>query len=71
MRVRRVKNATDVLAKIENIEKEVMNLKLIVLKKLTLAGKKKISFKGILKGVNITDADVARAKKSLYSKIGA
>ena len=48
-----------------------MNLKLIVLKKLAPADKKNISLKGILKGVTITDADVAQAKKSLYSKIGA
>lgn len=71
MRARRIKNAADVLAQIENIEKEVMNLKLIALKKLAPTGKKNISLKGILKNVNITDADVAQAKKSLYSKIGA
>ncbi len=59
------------LAKIENIEKEIMNLKLIVLKKLTPAGKKKISLKGIIKDAKITDADIIQAKKSLYSKIGA
>jgi len=71
MGVRQIKDATDVLAKIENIEKEVLNLKLIVLNKLTPTSKKNISLKGILKGAKITDADVARAKKSLYSKIGA
>lgn len=60
----------DMLHKIETIEKEIVDLKLTVLKKLTPTGKKIISLKGILKGVDITDEDVAFAKKSLYSKIG-
>jgi hypothetical protein len=59
----------DMLHKIETIEKEVMDLKLSVLKKLTPTGKRVISLKGILKGVDITDKDIASAKKSLYSKI--
>lgn len=59
----------DVLRKIETIEKEVMDLKLSVLKKLTPTGKKVISLKGILKGVDITDEDIASVKKSLCSKI--
>ena len=60
----------DMLRKIETIEKEVVDLKLTVLKKLTPTGKKVISLKGILKGVEITDEDVTSAKKSLYSKLG-
>jgi hypothetical protein len=60
----------DMLNKIETIEKEIVDLKLTVLRKLTPTGKKVISLKGILKGVDITDEDVASAKKSLYSKIG-
>ncbi len=60
----------DMLHKIETIEKEIVDLKLTVLKKLTPTGKKVISLKGILKGVDITDEDVTFAKKSLYSKIG-
>lgn len=59
----------DMLHKIETIEKEIVDLKLTVLKKLTPTGKKVISLKGILKGVDITDEDVTFAKKSLYSKI--
>ena len=62
--------AIDILHKIETIEKEIVDLKLTVLKKLTPTGKKVISLKGILKGVDITDEDVTSAKKSLYSKIG-
>lgn len=63
------KNVVDMLHKIETIEKEIMNLKLSVLKKLTPSGKKVIKLKGILKGVDITDEDITSAKKSLYGKI--
>lgn len=64
------KSTIGMLHKIETIEKEVMDLKLSVLKKLIPSGKKTISLKGILKGVDITDKDISSAKKSLYSKIG-
>ena len=53
----------DILHKIENIEKEVMDLKLSILKDLSPSGKKVISLKGILKGVNITEQEIASAKK--------
>ncbi len=62
-------DTADILHKIETLEKEVMDLKLSVLKKLTTTGKKVISLKGILKGIEITDEDVTAAKKSLSSKI--
>ncbi len=58
------------LHKIEAIEKDIINLKLSVLKKLSPSGKKPATFRGILKGVVITDEDIASAKKSLYSKTG-
>ena len=60
----------DMLHKIETIEKEIVDLKLTVLRKLTPTGKKVISLKGIFMGMDITDEDVTSAKKSLYSKIG-
>jgi hypothetical protein len=63
------KSTVDMLQKIEAIEKEVMDLKVSVLKKLAPTGKKAISFKGILKGLEITDEDINSAKKSLYSKV--
>jgi len=47
-----------------------MKLKLSVLKKLAPAGKNIISLRGILKGIDITDRDIAAARKSLYSKTG-
>jgi len=71
MRVEHIKNTADALSKIENIEKEVFELKSIILKKLAPSKTKSISLRGILKGVKISNADVAHAKKSLYSKIGA
>jgi len=70
VRQSQTKTTLDVLQKIENIEKEVMDLKLSVLKKLTPTGKKTVSLRGILKGVIITEEDIASAKKSLYSKVG-
>ena len=63
------KSTVKMLQKIETIEKQVMDLKLSVLKKLTPSGRKVISLKGILKGVEITEQDIATAKKSLYSKV--
>ncbi|OGP73784.1 MAG: hypothetical protein A2V86_01410 [Deltaproteobacteria bacterium RBG_16_49_23] len=65
-----VKSAVDILHQIENIEKEILDLKLTLLKTLPPAGKKALSFKGILKGVEITEKDIRSAKKSLYSKMG-
>lgn len=64
------KSMVDMLHKIETIEKQVMDLKLSVLKKFTPSGQNIISLKGILKGVDITDQDINAAKKSLYSKAG-
>lgn len=60
----------DMLHKIESIEKEVMALKMSVLKDITPTGKKVVKLKGILKGVNVTNEDISSAKKSLYGKIG-
>jgi hypothetical protein len=65
------KSTIGLLQKIENIEKEVIGLKLTLLKNLTPSGKKVISLKGIVKGFGITEEDISSAKKSLYSKIGA
>jgi hypothetical protein len=63
------KNTVELLHKIESIEKEVSSLKLSVLKKLTPTGKKAITLKGILKDIDISEKDIAAAKKSLYSRI--
>jgi len=64
------KSTVNILHKIEIIEKEVMGLKLSVLKKLTPTSQNIVSLKGILKGVEISEKDIKAAKKSLYSKVG-
>ena len=65
-----IRGTVDMLHKIEIIEKEVKDLKLSLIKKLASNGKKVIKLKGIIKGVDITDDDIASAKKSLYSRTG-
>jgi len=67
--MKKIKPTMEILEKIETIEKDVMDLKLIVLKKLAPTGTKVISLKGILKGVKVSDEDIAAPRKSLYSKI--
>lgn len=54
----------DILHKIESIEKEVLDLKLSILKKLTPSPENVISLKGILKGIEIDEEDIEEAKKS-------
>lgn len=56
------------LDKILAIEKDVVALKLSVLKKLGPTGKKIAKLKGIVPDVEITDQDIAFAKGSLYGK---
>ena len=65
-----VKDNINMLHKIETIEKEVKDLKLSLLKKLTPTKKRLIKLRGILKDIEITDEDIASAKKSHYSKMG-
>jgi len=61
--------ASNILHKIENIEKEVNELKLTILMQLKPPGKKIVSLKGILKGTIVSERDISKAKKSIYSKI--
>ncbi len=56
------------LDKILSIEKDIMELKLSVFKKLSPTGKKLVKLKGIAPGVDITDKDIAFAKRALYGK---
>ena len=63
------KSTAEVLQKIKAIEKEILELKLFVLKDFSPSGKKLVSLKGILKGVEITKADIENAKQSLYSNL--
>ena len=62
-------NNDDILHKIESIEKELIELKFSVLKRLTPSKKNIISLKGILKGIEISAEEIEEAQKSLYSRI--
>lgn len=70
MKATRIKTPANLLEKIETIEKEISDLKLIVVKKLASPGKRVISLRGVLRGVKITAADVSYARRSLYRKFG-
>ena len=61
--------AVDILGQIETIEKDILNLKLSVLKRFAPTGKKTVKLRGILRGNDITDDDINAAQKSLYDKI--
>ena len=67
MKHSKIKDTVDMLHKIETIEKEVIDLKISFLKKLTPTGKRVISLEGILKAVDISEKDINDTKKSLYS----
>lgn len=54
--------------KLSKIEKEILELKRMIIRDTAL--KKKVSLKGILKGLQIEEADFIQAKKSLF-KFGA
>jgi hypothetical protein len=56
------------LEKILTIEKEVMELKLFVLRKLGPTRKNIVKLKGIVSDVEITEEDIAVAKSTLYDK---
>jgi hypothetical protein len=56
------------LDKILSIEKDVLALKLSVLKKLSPTGKKLAKLKGIISNVDITEEDILSAQRSLYGK---
>ena len=62
-----IPSGTDVLERINLIEKEVMDLRLFVIKKLSSGGKRIISLKGILRGEEVSEKEITSAQKSLYS----
>ena len=64
-----VKSSSEILHRIELIEKEVSDLKMTLLKVISTSDKKIISLKGIIKGFDITNQDITSAKKSLYSNV--
>jgi hypothetical protein len=55
---------TAIETKLVKIEKELIELKKMVIKEST--AKKKVTLKGLLKGLKIEDEDFLLAKKSLF-----
>lgn len=64
-----VKQATDLLHKIEAIEEDVWDLKISVLKKSSSKTGKLLSLKGLLRGVDVSEQDIAEVRKSLYGRV--
>lgn len=64
----KVRNMGVIEEKLSKIEKEILELKRMIIRDTAL--KKKVSLKGILKGLQIEEADFIQAKKSLF-KFGA
>lgn len=62
------KESIEILQDIEDIEDKISDLKLSVLKKLTPSKSHLVSLKGILKGIEISEQDIQKAQKSLYSR---
>jgi hypothetical protein len=54
--------------KLDFIEKELSEIKLIIIQKSTV--KQKVSMKGLLKGMKFGEPDIEKSKKSLF-KTGA
>jgi hypothetical protein len=65
------KATSEMLHKIENIGKDILNLKMTFLKNITPGSKKITSLKSIVKGVSIAEQDISSAKKALYNKVMA
>jgi hypothetical protein len=65
----KIGETANILLKIKAVEKDIMELKLTVLKSLTPSHKRIVSLKGIMKDVDVSDKDISSAKKSLYGKI--
>lgn len=66
----KIPNATaEVFHKIELIEEEVSDLKFSVLKHISPSKNNLVSLKGLLKGIDVSEADIQSAKKSLHSRV--
>ncbi|MBI2545715.1 hypothetical protein HYV81_00895 [Candidatus Woesearchaeota archaeon] len=57
----------DIYKKIQALEKELFNLKSIILMRSAIfKTPKKVSLKGSLKGIKVHEQDIEKAKKSLF-----
>lgn len=60
-------NNKQLVEKLDEIEKEITELKIILVKGIHYTPEKKaVSLKGLLSGMKFTEADILEAKKSLF-----
>lgn len=64
-----LKEDIDTLSRIASIERDVAMLKSSILRKATPSGTRLVKLRGIIKGVDIADADIKAARSSLYGSI--
>jgi hypothetical protein len=64
-----IEETANILLKIRAVEKDIVELKLTVLKSLTPSHRRIVSLKGIMKDVDVNGRDISAAKKSLYGKV--
>jgi len=62
------KSPIDILDKIATIEKDILTLKLSVLKRFTPTGKKIVKLKGVLKGIDVTDDDILAIHRRTFNE---
>jgi hypothetical protein len=66
-----MKETPNIPLKIKAVEKDIMDLKLSIIKVFVPPYKKNVSLKGIIKGIKISDKNILAVKKSLFSTIKA
>lgn len=69
MRQAALKTDVGTLSQIAAIERDIALLKSSVLRKITPSGKRIVRLKGVIKGVEVSESDIAAVHKSLYSSV--
>jgi len=69
MRQAALKTDVGTLSQIAAIEQDIALLKSSVLRNITPSGKRIAKLKGVIRGVEVSEADIASARKSLYSSV--
>jgi len=69
MRQTALKTDVGTLSQIAALERDIALLKSSVLRKITPSGKRIVRLKGVIKGVEVSEADIASARKSLYGSV--
>ena len=64
-----IKQDVDTISRIAAIEQDIAMLKSSILRKATPSRARLVKLKGIIKGVDITEADINAARSSLYSSV--